>query len=74
MYKERNLHKIRLIQRGATDVYGVTIPPSLIHWVNVFVSVRESGNCIILESGAIPQPFSIRQIKNQAIDINTIKI
>lgn len=62
MKREARLHKIRLIQRGSTDVYGVTIPPSLHNWINVTVTIREEGNCLILESGCIPEKLTKKDI------------
>lgn len=74
MRVEARLRKIRLIQRGKTDVFGVAIPPSLHNWVGVFVSFKESGNKLILESGCMPIALSKQDINNNSINLEKIKI
>ena len=71
---EAKLRKIRLIQRGKTDVFGVAIPPSLHNWIGVFVKIRESGNCLILESGCVPIALSKQDINDNSINLEKIKI
>jgi hypothetical protein len=69
------LHKIRIIQKGSgTTTLGVSIPKELKHWYNVFVSIKESGNCIVLESGALPTSFNFKQIKAFGEVVDKIKI
>ena len=74
MRREARLHKIRIVQRGKTDVYGVTIPPSLIHWVGVHVSIKEGDGCLILESGCIPKAFTKKDILNNSENGEKIRI
>ena len=74
MRREARLHKIRIVQRGKTDVYGVTIPPSLSHWIGVHVSIREEGTCLVLESGCIPLAFSKKDILKNSENGEKIKI
>lgn len=75
MKVESRLRKIRLIAKtGTGDVYGVCIPPSLHNWIGVFVSIKESGNKLILESGCIPVAFTKKQINENSTNVEKIKI
>ena len=71
---EARLRKIRLIQRGNTDVYGVAIPPSLSSWFGLYVSVIESGNKLILESGCPPVALTKQMINDNSINMEKFKI
>ena len=73
MKSESKQHKVRVVQDGKTITWGVTIPASFKHWFGVMVTIKESGNAIILESGAIPIPFSSKELKKQALTLETIK-
>ncbi|MCK5624968.1 hypothetical protein KAI04_03950 [Candidatus Pacearchaeota archaeon] len=58
-----------------SDVYGVVLPPNIVNqWLNVYVRVKESGNAIILESGALPIPLSKMQLKNNSKKIDEVYI
>lgn len=57
-------HKIRVIQSGGgTVTWGLSIPLEFDHWRNIIVTIRESGNCLILESGASPSAFTMKDMK-----------
>ena len=77
MKNNTRLRKIRVIVKSnsMTDVYGVVLPPSIIsNWLNVYVKVIESGNVIILESGALPTPLSKIQLKIHSKKIDEVYI
>lgn len=69
--------QIRVIVKSNTisPVYGVVLPPQLMEkWEGVYVRVYESGNKIILESGAQPMPFSKKQINSFSKKIDVVEI
>ena len=69
------LHRIRIIQQGKTITHGLSIPKELVDkWAGVFVSVVESGNSLILESGALPMKFGLRDIRKDIQIIDKVKI
>ena len=61
------LRKIRIIQKGHTGGLGYTIglslPPYFERWLGINVSVKESGGCIILESGTKPIALSKMEMR-----------
>ena len=73
MGTESYFHKIRVVQKRE-NVYGVTIPASFKHWFGLLVSIKESGNCLILESGSPPEAFTFKDIKQQGIVVESVKI
>ena len=74
MRTESKLHKIRIVQHGGgTTTWGVTIPASLDSWFNILVTIKESGNCLILESGTHPVAFTIKDLKSQATSVEKVK-
>ena len=74
MRTESAYHKIRIIQKGETVVYGVTIPPSFKKWIGAIVYIQESGNALILESGTVPTALNKKQIQQQSEVIEKIKL
>lgn len=71
------LRKIRIIvqSENITPVFGVVLPAAIgKKWFDVFVRVKESGNCIILESGALPIPFSRTNIRQTSKRLNVVEI
>jgi len=55
--------------------YGVVLPVQFMNkWKNIYVKVHESGTSLILESGAIPMPFSKKQINIHSKKINVIDL
>ena len=68
-------HRIRVIHgKLSSGVCGVTIPNQFKDWLNTFVTIKESGNCLILESGAIPSALTTIQLKSQITIVEKIKI
>ena len=66
MRTEARLHKIRIVQSGGGTVcWAVAIPATFSDWFGINVSIRESGNCLILTSGALPDCAKLRDIKNE---------
>lgn len=56
-------------------VMGVVLPIGLSDkWLDVYVRVKESGNQIILESGALPQPMNKTMIRVNSKKLEVIKI
>ena len=56
-------------------VYGVVLPTQLMEkWEGVSVKVTESGTALILESGALPIPFSKQQINIHSKKLSVIEI
>ena len=75
MRRPSKQHKIRVItQERHRITYGVTIPSTYAHWVGVLVNIQESGNTLILESGAVPGAINLKTLKGQAEIIDRIKI
>ena len=75
MRTESHLHKIRVVQvGGGTTTYGVTIPATFKSWVNLYVSIKESGGALILESGAKPVPFTNKELKQFTDVVDKIKL
>ncbi len=71
----RRLHKIRVIQYGGgTTTIGLSLPLELSNWLNTFVSITESGNAIILESGAKAQPISNKELLKFSVQTEFVKI
>ena len=71
------LRKIRIIMQPQGDtapVYGVVLPPTLKHWLGVSVFIRESGNCIILESGCKPEALNKTQLRFNSKKIGEVYI
>jgi hypothetical protein len=63
------LHKIRKIAIYPNGTYclGLSLPNYLADkWINTNVIVKESGNFIILYSGAMPVEFTKKEIKNDS--------
>ena len=78
MRTNSRLRKIRIIvqprNEGSVPVYGVVLPSNLKHWVGVNVTIRESGNAIILESGAKPFPMPKTQLRDFSVKIEDVWI
>jgi hypothetical protein len=77
MKQENHLYKIRIIQHnkiGGTTTWGVTVPYSFKNWFDTTVSIKESGICLILESGAKPIAFTSKEIKTQGEVIDKIRL
>lgn len=78
MKTNSRLRKIRIIvqprNENSVPVYGVVLPSNLKHWVGVNVFIRESGNAIILESGAKPIPMPKTQLRDFSIKVEDIYI
>lgn len=68
-------HKIRIIQKGPSgEVIGLSIPSEMKHWINIVVTIRESGNALILESGTIPLPLTNKELVKNSIETKFLKI
>ena len=78
MVKENSrLRKIRIIVQpiNASPVFGVVLPSSIaISWLDIYVTVIESGNQIILQSGARPSQLTKEEIKNNTEIVDKIRI
>ena len=79
MRTDNRLKKIRIIQQGKGTggkgvIYGVSLPQYLESWVGVYVSVKHSGNRIILESGAMPIPFTKMQLRTYSKKVGDVYI
>lgn len=74
MRTESKQHKIRIIKNREPIVFGVTIPQSFAHWLNILVQIRESGNCLILESGCRPEAFTMASVKQHIHVMERVKI
>lgn len=68
--------KIRVLMKpkNNSSVFGVVIPPQFYDWIGTYVTVKESGNCLILESGALPVSFSKSRIKQETRRIESVVI
>ena len=56
-------------------VYGVVLPPSLMEkWLGVFVSVKESGASLVLESGAKGVTFNNKELNNISTKLMEVTI
>lgn len=77
-YKTNNKQRrIRCIVKSERilPVYGVVIPSHIAtRWLDTNVTVIESGTCIILQSGAVPQPMKKLQIRQTTKKIGTVII
>jgi hypothetical protein len=77
MKTNSRLRKIRIIMQPKGDsapVLGVVLPPNLKHWLDISVYVRESGTCIILESGCKAEVMSKTQLRDCSKKIGEIYI
>ena len=77
MVRQAYQHKIRVIQKDKTGVVlGVTLPANFKHWLNLMVTIKESGNSLILESGAKVTPMTNIDMKSyiQNNDVVDIKL
>jgi hypothetical protein len=75
MRGEKILHKVRIVQSGGgTVTWAVTIPISLSHWRNVFVSIKEEGDKLVLLSGAQPGIFNNREVRMHSDVLEKIKL
>jgi hypothetical protein len=75
MKTSSRLHKIRIIVNDSKkDTYGVSIPESFNRFFNVFVSISEEGDKLILTSGALPSAMSNKEIKSHSIEVSKHKI
>ncbi len=66
---DTRLRKIRVIkkaQSNSTEAIGITLPLNLIHWVETYVTVTESGNTIILESGTLPTSYKKTKLREMS--------
>ncbi len=60
---------------NSAPVFGVVLPPNIAStWLNVSVTVTESGGKIILESGAKPLQLSRKDIIKTTEILSRIKI
>lgn len=66
--------KIRKILITADQFFlGVTLPyKKFDHWFNTLVTIRESGNCLILESGCKPEVFSMKEIRKHSTVVEKV--
>jgi len=72
--KTKKYRQIRILN-NKDKVIGVSLPKFLNNkWLNVFVTVTESGNSIILESGTKVKAMNNSEINNISSVINKIKI
>ena len=56
-----------------SPVLGVVLPVGISEkWLNVHVRVIESGNCIILESGAPPVPMTKTEIRHDSKKLEVV--
>lgn len=70
MKEDFSQYKIRLLAKEKNrDTFGVTIPSKFEHWFGIMVTIRESGNVLILESGTKPEPLHIKDIKAKTIEV-----
>ena len=73
--KEAKLHKVRIIYNGKINsTYGVAIPSDFNRWFNTWVTIKESGNSLIIESGARPTPFTFKEMKREHEVLERIRI
>lgn len=73
MKESIRLYKIRIVTREKNRVtYGVSLPASLASWCGTLVTVTESGNSIILESGTHPTPLKMKNMKTKTIEVINI--
>lgn len=71
--KQQKVRKIVVNSNGF--LLGVSLPHGKFdHWENVLVNIRESGNCLILESGAKPTAFDMKEIKKHVVIVDKIRI
>lgn len=70
------LHKVRVIQSGGGTVTGgVSLPQEVfVKWQNILVTIIESGNCLILQSGTTPQPITNTQLRQLSVETSFIRI
>lgn len=74
---DNKLRKIRIMVKpiNLSPTYGVILPIQLMkRWEGVFVKVSESGNSLILESGALPTPLTKKQINVHSKKLEVIEI
>ena len=77
MKTNNRLRKIRIIVQSdkMNPVFGVVLPPFVEErWLGVHVRVRESGNCIILESGALPIPLKRSTLRSHSTKLNEVYV
>lgn len=56
----------RIVSNKGGFLLGVSLPSKFNQWEGIFVNITESGNALILESGALPIAFDSKQIKRDA--------
>ena len=69
--------KIRIIMKSNTlhHVYGVVIPSNIAQsWLNIQVTVSESGSQIILTSGCKPTKLSKKELHQHTKIVDKIRL
>lgn len=77
MKDNTRFRKIRIIMKSNTlpPVYGVVLPSNIaLPWLNVQVTVAESGNQIILTSGSKPTQLSKEELQQHTEVVDKIKL
>ena len=70
------IKKIRPIvkPRIGSPTYGIVLPVSFLHWAGVYVTIRESGTALILESGAKLSSLSNKKLNEKTEILNRFRI
>mgnify|MGYP001584479332 CR=1 FL=1 len=75
MKRDSKLHKIRQIAaKKSRKILGLTIPNTFEHWNGIYVNIKESGSCLILESGAVPFILNKKEINQNSRLIETVTL
>lgn len=73
MKEDLHLHKIRIIVKERNrQTIGVTIPPSFSDWIGIHVSIYQSGNALILESGNKPEMMTSKELGAKTVGVVNI--
>lgn len=73
MLSTKQQYKVRVLTKEKHRItFGITLPVIFSHWINTLVTIRESGNSLILESGAKPVPFKLKDVQGQTIEVINI--
>ena len=77
MRDNTRLRKVRVIMKSnkTKPVFGVVIPSSIAErWNDILVTVKESGNSIVLESGAKPSVMSQDELNQKTERVGFLKV
>ena len=70
----KKYRQIRILN-NKDNVVGVSLPKDFNkNWLDIFVTITESGNSIILESGCKPSAMSALELKNSSKKIGKINL